>query len=42
MDGWSEEALGMRKMITQFAGVPAEKIKGKQTVLHAIANFGSA
>jgi len=28
VDGWSEEALGMRKMITQFAGVPAEKIKG--------------
>ena len=34
VDGWSEEALGMRKMITQFAGVPAEKIKGKFCTLN--------
>jgi len=28
VDGWSDEALGMRKMITQFAAIPAEEIKG--------------
>jgi len=27
-DGWEDEALGMRKMITQFANIPAEEVKG--------------
>jgi len=27
-DGWTEEALGMRKMITQFANIPADQITG--------------
>ena len=31
-DGWENEALGMRKMITQFANIPANEIKGKQLI----------
>ncbi len=31
-DGWEDEALGMRKMITQFANIPAEEVKGILTV----------
>ena len=29
VDGWSDEIEGMRKMISQFAAIPKEEVKGK-------------
>ena len=28
-DGWTDEIGGMKAMITEYAGIPAEEIKGK-------------
>ena len=37
--GWSDEALGMKRAITQFSNIPAEYIKGTLCIKDTSPNF---